>query len=102
MVAALSVAAAAPAFAEHAYLPNGIQSVQSGGPSAAPDGNAQAYGGSSDGSSSAGRVGKTRAEVVAELIQAQKDGLVPTSKTDYPPSERTIQRNKELYRARNR
>ncbi|WP_080353744.1 DUF4148 domain-containing protein [Burkholderia cenocepacia] len=42
--------------------------------------------------------GKTRAEVYAELIQAKKDGLIPSSKSDYPPSEATIQRNRELYR----
>ncbi|HGO6129137.1 MULTISPECIES: DUF4148 domain-containing protein [Burkholderia cepacia complex] len=41
--------------------------------------------------------GKTRAEVYAELIQAQKDGLIPSSKSDYPPSEATIRRNRELY-----
>ncbi|MCA8023587.1 DUF4148 domain-containing protein [Burkholderia metallica] len=41
---------------------------------------------------------KTRAEVYAELIQAQKDGLIPISKSDYPPSETTIRRNRELYR----
>ncbi|HDR9045378.1 TPA: DUF4148 domain-containing protein [Burkholderia vietnamiensis] len=42
--------------------------------------------------------GKTRAEVYAELIQAQKDGIIPTPKADYPPSQRTIERNQELYR----
>ncbi|CAD6561534.1 hypothetical protein LMG28727_07466 [Paraburkholderia kirstenboschensis] len=41
--------------------------------------------------------GKTRADVRAELIEAQRDGLVPTPKYDYPPSEAAIERNKALY-----
>ncbi|MGS0894265.1 DUF4148 domain-containing protein [Burkholderia stagnalis] len=41
--------------------------------------------------------GLTRAEVVADLIQAQRDGLVPTPNNDYPPSADTILRNRELY-----
>jgi hypothetical protein len=39
----------------------------------------------------------TRAEVIAQLAEAQRDGLVPTSKSDYPPSEREIARNREIY-----
>nr|WP_310678379.1 hypothetical protein [Burkholderia multivorans] len=35
--------------------------------------------------------------VIQELIQAYHDGLLPTSKHDYPPSEATIARNKELH-----
>ncbi|SMF99594.1 DUF4148 domain-containing protein [Burkholderia singularis] len=42
--------------------------------------------------------GKTREQVRQELIQAYHDGLLPTSKLDYPPSEATIARNKELHR----
>jgi hypothetical protein len=41
--------------------------------------------------------GKTRAEVLQELIQAQRDGLIPTNDTDYPPSKRTIERNKARF-----
>lgn len=41
--------------------------------------------------------GKTREQVQQELIQAYHDGLLPTSKHDYPPSEATIARNKELH-----
>ncbi|MFM0279674.1 DUF4148 domain-containing protein [Paraburkholderia sediminicola] len=41
--------------------------------------------------------GKTRAEVRQELIQAQRDGLIPTNDTDYPPSKRTIERNKARF-----
>jgi hypothetical protein len=42
-------------------------------------------------------VRKTREQVYQELIQAQRDGLLPTRDVDYPPSEETIRRNKELY-----
>ncbi|TDA46698.1 DUF4148 domain-containing protein [Burkholderia pyrrocinia] len=41
--------------------------------------------------------GKTRAQVVNELKQAQHDGIVPTSKTQYPPTAEMIARNKELH-----
>ena len=41
--------------------------------------------------------GKTRAQVRAELVQAQRDGVVPAPKHDYPPSAEEIQRNAELY-----
>ncbi|WOD13631.1 DUF4148 domain-containing protein [Paraburkholderia kirstenboschensis] len=39
----------------------------------------------------------TRAEVRAQLAQAEADGLVPTHKNDYPPSATTIARNQEIY-----
>ncbi|MBN3736382.1 DUF4148 domain-containing protein, partial [Burkholderia sp. Tr-20390] len=32
----------------------------------------------------------TRADVVADLIQAERDGTLPTSNWDYPPSAPTI------------
>ncbi|WP_175655231.1 DUF4148 domain-containing protein [Burkholderia ambifaria] len=41
--------------------------------------------------------GKTRTEVINELKQAQHDGVVPTSKTQYPPTSEMIARNKELH-----
>ncbi|MGU7769135.1 DUF4148 domain-containing protein [Burkholderia sp. MR1-5-21] len=41
--------------------------------------------------------GVTRAQVIADLIQAQRDGTVPAPNWDYPPSQRTIERNRELY-----
>ncbi|KWE31571.1 DUF4148 domain-containing protein [Burkholderia territorii] len=41
--------------------------------------------------------GKTRADVVNELKQAQHDGTVPTSKTQYPPTSEIVARNKELH-----
>lgn len=43
--------------------------------------------------------GKTRQQVMEELRQAERDGLVPTSRSDYPPSERLIEMNKERYAA---
>ncbi|MBR8213547.1 DUF4148 domain-containing protein [Burkholderia cenocepacia] len=39
----------------------------------------------------------TRADVRAGLIQAERDGTLPTSNWDYPPSTQTIARNRELY-----
>ncbi|WP_269510843.1 DUF4148 domain-containing protein [Burkholderia sp. IMCC1007] len=39
----------------------------------------------------------TRADVRADLIQAERDGTLPTPKLDYPPSTETIARNRELY-----
>ncbi|WP_137909973.1 MULTISPECIES: DUF4148 domain-containing protein [unclassified Burkholderia] len=46
---------------------------------------------------SSGTPGKTREQVRAELVQAYRDGLVPYSRNDYPPSASTIARNKVLY-----
>jgi hypothetical protein len=43
--------------------------------------------------------GLTRAEVRAQLIQAEADGLVSTNTQDYPPSAATIQRNKAIWAA---
>ncbi|KVH57647.1 hypothetical protein WS89_21870 [Burkholderia sp. MSMB1072] len=39
----------------------------------------------------------TRADVRADLIRAERDGTLPTSNSDYPPSTETIARNRELY-----
>jgi hypothetical protein len=44
----------------------------------------------------------TRADVYAQLVQAQADGILPYHRTDYPPSPATIARNKELYVLRHR
>lgn len=41
--------------------------------------------------------GKTRAQVREELVEAQRMGLVPSSKTDYPPSAATIARNQARF-----
>ncbi|EKS72768.1 DUF4148 domain-containing protein [Caballeronia sp. Lep1P3] len=42
---------------------------------------------------------KTREQVRQELVQAQHAGLVPTSKTHYPPSDALVARNKETHAA---
>ena len=52
--------------------------------------------------SAAAPAGKTRQQVMQELKQAERDGLVPTSRSDYPPSERLIEMNKERYAAAHR
>ena len=44
-----------------------------------------------DGSSA---TGKTRAQVKAELLQAEESGFLPIHKNDYPPSAETIARNR--------
>lgn len=41
--------------------------------------------------------GKAREQVRRELIQAYHDGLLLTTKHDYPPSPATVARNKELH-----
>ncbi|MFM0731115.1 DUF4148 domain-containing protein [Paraburkholderia sediminicola] len=41
--------------------------------------------------------GLTRADVMAQLQQAQAQGLVPTPNNDYPPTAREIARNREIY-----
>jgi hypothetical protein len=41
--------------------------------------------------------GLTRAEVMAQLQQAQAEGLVPAPNNDYPPTAAEIARNRELY-----
>ncbi|RDK04631.1 DUF4148 domain-containing protein [Paraburkholderia lacunae] len=43
--------------------------------------------------------GKTREQVVQELIQARRDGLVPAGHADYPPSQATIERNRARMKA---
>ncbi|MCP2091361.1 DUF4148 domain-containing protein [Paraburkholderia aspalathi] len=41
--------------------------------------------------------GLTRADVIAQLKQAQAEGVVPTSNNDYPPTAREIARNRQIY-----
>ncbi len=41
--------------------------------------------------------GLTRAEVRAQLIQAERDGLIPANKDNYPPDARTIEHNRKIY-----
>ncbi|MFL9984628.1 DUF4148 domain-containing protein [Paraburkholderia sediminicola] len=44
--------------------------------------------------------GMTRAEVRAQLVQAEADGLVPAPKNDYPPSAEAVAHNREIYAIR--
>ncbi|CAE6835380.1 DUF4148 domain-containing protein [Paraburkholderia haematera] len=39
-------------------------------------------------------IGKTRAQVRQELIDARREGTIPTTEADYPPSQRTIDANR--------
>lgn len=39
----------------------------------------------------------TRADVRAQLIEAQREGLVPSNKDNYPPTAQQIARNREIY-----
>jgi len=41
--------------------------------------------------------GKTREQVQQELAQARHDGMLPVSKTNYPPTDEQIARNKQLH-----
>ncbi len=41
--------------------------------------------------------GKTRSQVQQELAQARHDGVIPVSKTNYPPTDEQIARNKEVH-----
>ncbi|MFM0735133.1 DUF4148 domain-containing protein [Paraburkholderia sediminicola] len=43
------------------------------------------------------QIGKTRAQVREELIEAQRAGIIPTTEADYPPSQRTINANRARY-----
>ncbi|WP_082712044.1 DUF4148 domain-containing protein [Burkholderia singularis] len=96
IVAAVAIAAfaSASAFADggHAYPVVALNSGAVVGDSATSSVVSQAQ------SANTVPSGKTREQVRQELIQAYHDGLLPTSKLDYPPSEATIARNKELHR----
>jgi hypothetical protein len=41
--------------------------------------------------------GLTRADVKQQLVQAEAQGLLPSNGPDYPPSARTIARNKAAF-----
>lgn len=43
--------------------------------------------------------GKTREQVREELIMARHDGSLPMSKNQYPPTEETMARNREIHAA---
>jgi hypothetical protein len=42
-------------------------------------------------------IGKSRAQVRQELIEALRAGTIPATKTDYPPSPATIELNRTRY-----
>ncbi|KDR28449.1 MULTISPECIES: DUF4148 domain-containing protein [Caballeronia] len=42
---------------------------------------------------------KSREQVRQELIQARHEGITPASKTQYPPTEAVLARNKEIHAA---
>jgi hypothetical protein len=46
---------------------------------------------------SATNTGKTRAEVKAELVAAERSGQIPVSDADYPSSADTIKYNHDVY-----
>lgn len=40
------------------------------------------------------QIGKSREQVRQELLEAHRQGLIPVTEADYPPSQRTIDANK--------
>jgi hypothetical protein len=47
----------------------------------------------------AGNGGVTRAQVKAQLIQAEADGIIPADKNQYPLDDSQIARNRMIYQA---
>jgi hypothetical protein len=43
--------------------------------------------------------GLTRAEVRAQLVQAERDGTLPTNDVDYPPTPAQVAQNRAQYKA---
>ncbi|RKP47703.1 DUF4148 domain-containing protein [Pararobbsia silviterrae] len=43
--------------------------------------------------------GLTRAQVRADLVNAQREGMIPSTDTQYPPTAQEIAQNKALYQA---
>ncbi|CAB3802772.1 DUF4148 domain-containing protein [Pararobbsia alpina] len=41
--------------------------------------------------------GNTRAQVRGELLEAERTGITPAGKFDYPPSAATIERNRQRF-----
>jgi hypothetical protein len=50
----------------------------------------------------AANIGRTRAEVLQELIEARREGLAPGGRQDWPPTPRSIAWNKARFQARER
>jgi hypothetical protein len=93
--ASASVFAGAPTAAQ-----SGLQPVAAAAPSsdlllaAIDQPSVPAWTASADSVAAATGQGKTRAQVRAELIQAERDGLIPSGNIHYPPGPDTIARNK--------
>lgn len=45
------------------------------------------------------QMGKSREQVRQELLEAQRQGLIPNTEADYPPSQRSIDANKARHAA---
>jgi hypothetical protein len=45
-------------------------------------------------------LGRTRTEVLADLVQAQRAGIVPSTEAQYPMDARTAQINQQRYASR--
>jgi Domain of unknown function (DUF4148) len=43
--------------------------------------------------------GLSRAEVRAQLVQAERDGTIPTNDVNYPPSQAQVAQNRATYKA---
>jgi hypothetical protein len=43
--------------------------------------------------------GLTRAEVRAQLVQAERDGTIPTNDVNYPPTPAQVAQNRATYKA---
>jgi hypothetical protein len=43
--------------------------------------------------------GKTRAQVMAELVQAEKAGVAPSTEANYPPDAQAVRLNRARYAA---
>ncbi len=99
--AALLLTASASVFAgAPTAVQSGLQPVAAAAPSsdlllAAVDRpSVPAWTASADPVAAATGEGKTRAQVRAELIQAERDGLIPAGNIHHPPGPQTIARNK--------
>ena len=50
-------------------------------------------------STDAGTSGLTRAQVQAQLVQAEAGGIIPAGKNEYPLDQSQISRNRMIYQA---
>jgi hypothetical protein len=71
---------------------------RSGGPLSATSADPADAANTADAVAATGNLGKTRAQVRAELIQAEQQGLVPSGNTRYPAGPSLISRNAYNFR----